>query len=403
MKLWYRFGAPRAGETVRVEVACIEGLTHISVIIKSTSGETVARTYQGHREVGDPLYHVWQWLTDNSLSAGIYWVDVTVAGEKIGQCGFLVRGEDEPPPAPPPPPPLPPLPPLPLPDDYTLRGVHDRAGGYWLKSEGLTGWCLIPVYVGEDTQDLRLQELADAGIRVVVNLRYSYAVDDGGRGTMPAPQTLTRYEQACIETMTRNPQAHAFVYCNEMNNPREHPAGFELTPDYYLQSYNRVWASKPAGARMGPGSIDPFNAASPAWADWRVAWRAVLDGLVGADLLALHTYTHGPGLDLIWGYRQFGHAPLLGVYYDLRVLQSQQEITPLRFAHLPQIVTECNHFTRTDGQIGWEAGAGEWVREAYAYCRAQGVAGVCLFRYAYQDWRFGNLPDILQALREITP
>ncbi len=395
VKLWYRFGAPCAGERVGVEVACLEGLSYISVIIEGPdgwgqAGATVARSYAGHREVGEPLYHVWRWLTNDTLQEGVYWVTVMVAGEAVGRCGFVVRGEEEEP--------EPDPEPVPVPNGFTLRGVHDREGGDWLRSEGLRGWCLMPAYTGEDAQDLRLGELAAAGVRVLVNLRYSYAVDDGGRGTMPAPETLAKFEAACVETMRRNPGAWGYVYCNEMNNRREHPAGFELTPLYYLESYNRVWSQRPDGARFGPGAIDPFN---PGWGDWRFVWCAVLDGLEGADVLALHTYTHGPGLDLIWGKRKFGDAPLGGVYYDLRVLESLQAIVPEELAGLPQVVTECNHFVRADGQIGWEAGAGAWVRGAYAYCRERGVAGVCLFRFNYDDWRFGNLPEVLEALRGV--
>jgi len=149
---------------------------------------------------------------------------------------------------------------------------------------------------------------------------------------------------------------------------------------------------------MLPGAIDPFN---PGWGDWRYVWKGVLESLDGMDGLALHTYTHGPGLDLIWGKRKFGDVPLSGVYYDLRVLESQQAIVPVGLRRLPQIVTECNHFVRADGQIGWKADAGEWVRQAYAYCREQRVSGVCLFRFNHTDWRFGNLPDVLEAIKEI--
>ena len=281
---------------------------------------------------------------------------------------------------------------------FTLRGVHDRAGADWLVSEGLEGWCLQAVYVGTDAVALNLERYADVGVRMLVNLRYSYATDDGGQGTMPGPERLAAFEEACVETMRRNPAAWAFVYGNEMNNPREYPRNHALTPEYYAQSYNRVWATKPDGARMFLGAIDPYN---PGWGDWRETWAWVLDTLLGCDGLAMHTYTHGPDVNLVWGHRKFGDAPLEGVYYDLRVLESQMAIVPTWARGKPVVVTETNHFVRADGDIGWEAGAGEWVRKAYEYFAEMGVAGACLFRFNYDDWRFGNLPQVLGALREV--
>ena len=291
-------------------------------------------------------------------------------------------------------------PPPPQSNTYTLRGVHDRAGADWLRSENLPGWCLIPVYLNTSAQDLQLWKYAEAGIRTLVNLRYSYAVDDGGRGTMPPPMHLSAFESACIETMRTNPAAWGFVYCNEMNNQREWPAGCSLTPGYYLDSYNRVWAAKPDGARLLPGAIDPYN---PGWGNWREGWHEVLRLLYGCDGLAWHAYTHGPDPALIWHDKRFGDDPLTGVFYDLRVLESQQAVIPDKLKDKPQIVTECNHFVRHDGETGWEADSGQWVTEAYRYFAGRGVAGVCLFRFNHNDWRFGNLPAVLCALRNLTP
>jgi hypothetical protein len=282
---------------------------------------------------------------------------------------------------------------------FTLRGVHDRAGADWLAREGLTGWCLQAVYLGTEPVALNLEGYANAGVRMLVNLRYSYATDDGGQGTMPGPERLPAFEEACVETMRRNPAAWAFVYGNEMNNPREYPRNHELTPGYYAESYNQVWAARPPGARMFLGAIDPFN---PGWGDWRESWRWVMDEIAGCDGLAMHAYTHGPDLSRIWGHQKFGDAPLTGVYYDLRVLESQMAIVPTWARSKPVVVTETNHFVRADGEIGWmDVDGGEWARRAYEYFAAMGVAGACLFRFNYDGWRFGNLPRVLAALKAV--
>ena len=97
------------------------------------------------------------------------------------------------------------------------------------------------------------------------------------------------------------------MYCNEPNNPWEHPRGYALTPDYYQASYNRVWRQKPDYARLLPAAIDPYNAR---WGDWRESWGAVLEGLEGADGFAFHAYTHGPELARIWSTQCFEDVPL---------------------------------------------------------------------------------------------
>jgi len=284
---------------------------------------------------------------------------------------------------------------------FTLRGTHDIQGADWLKAQGLQGWCTVPVYLNTSAQTLNWQAYEDAGIRMIANLRYSYAVDDGGQGTMPGPDKIGAFETAVIQTMQRSSGVWGYVYCNEMNNGREWPAGFSLIPGYYLSSYNRIVAQVPE-IRISPGAIDPYN---PGWGDWRETWRSVLDGLDGVDFFAMHAYCHGPGpiIEQIWHEKKFGDAPLVGVYYDLRVLESQQAIVPARFADLPIVVTECNHFMKRDGAVGWDSDAGAWTAEAYRYFASRNVAGACLFRHNYDQWRMGNLPQVLDALRGISP
>ena len=270
-------------------------------------------------------------------------------------------------------------------------------GANWLKDNGLPGWCTVARYLGTDPQQIDLRKYANAGIRVILRLSYSYATDDGGQGAMPPPDKLGAHEAAVVETMRLNPDAWGFIYGNEPNNKREWPHGHPLTPGYYLESYNRVWANKPAAARLSPCAIDPYNAG---WGDWREGWGEVLSLITDCDFLALHAYTHGSDPGLIWHEKEFSHAPLLGVYYDMRVLENQQDIIPSRFQHLSVVVSETNHWMKNDGEIGWEPDAGKWVQEAYKYFASRGVAGACLFRHGYTDWRYGDLPVILNALKE---
>jgi hypothetical protein len=293
--------------------------------------------------------------------------------------------------------PEPPEPPQPV---TTAAGLHDAGGGQWLASQGLQGVCCEPAYLGTQAQQLDYTALEAAGVRVLVRLNYGWATADGGQGTLPPVGDLEAFEAACLTTMLLSKGVWGYIYANEVNNPREYPANTVLTPSYYVASYNRLWRSRPQGVRLAPAAVDPTNAG---WGDWRQSWATVLGQVEGADYLVWHAYCHGPELERITHGVQFENAPLIGVYYDLRMLESQQAIVPARFAELTQYVTECNHFAKVDGTLGWETGPAmaDWVRGVFGYFSQRGVAGACLYRWAGDAWAIEGNSVVLSALASL--
>jgi len=166
----------------------------------------------------------------------------------------------------------------------TLPGLHDRSGGDWMVENGVKGACTIPVYLKHKMEDktpnydLGLGYMIEAGVIPIINARYHYATADGGDGTAPPARLVAAFEDAFVKLMRANPGCR-FLYLNEQNNPREHPREAVVTPEWFIESYNRVWARKPAGVLLAPGPIDPYNAASHVWHDWRITWRHVLDNI----------------------------------------------------------------------------------------------------------------------------
>ena len=294
------------------------------------------------------------------------------------------------------------------PRPQTLPGLHDRSGGDWMVENGVRGACTTPVYLKHKMEDrtpqyhLGLEYMIAAGVTPIISVRYHYATADGGDGTSPPAHLVAKFEDAFVELMRANPGCR-FLYLNEQNNPREHPRGVVLTPEWFIASYNRVWARKPACALLAPGPIDPYNAASHVWHDWRITWRLVLDSIAGADFLAFHAYTHGPGpiIEQITSTKQFGDAPLVGVYYDMMVLKSQQEIVPVRFANLPQMVTEFNHFQKRNGEYGWDGDAGEYLKACYQFFSEHGIEYATAFRHNFDQWRMSDKSEILNAMKEM--
>ena len=236
---------------------------------------------------------------------------------------------------------------------------------------------------------------------------------------MPAGGSqLAAFEDACALTVNRTlnrlpDEARGlvkWVYANEMNNPSEQPADGIVMPQVYADSYDRVLAQLGADAKFGPMAIDPYNAELPEWGDWRQTFGWVLDRIGRMDHFAVHAYCRGPDLDEVWSTMEFMHDPLKGVYYYLRVVESQVAILPDRFLGVPVLVTETSHFKRLDGSLGWENGpeAGAWVREALSYFGQLGVDGVCFYRYGDPRnpdapmWGFGGNQFVLDALKGAT-
>jgi len=287
----------------------------------------------------------------------------------------------------------------------TMVGLHDRSGGDWMVCNGVKGACTIPLYVKHIMDDINpnynlgLSYMITADVHPIISCRYHYATDDGGAGTSPPASMVSKFENVIIKLMEANPGC-SFVYLNEMNNPREHSCEDVLTPSWYVESYNRLWSRKPELVYLSPGAIDPYNAESDAWHDWRVTWRWCLDNIKGADFLAFHAYTHGPGpiIEQITSTQEFGDPPLLGVYYDMMVLKSQQDIVPARFVDLPQYVTEFNHFRKRDGMLGWDRYAGEYMIKCYEFFSKQGIVYATAFRYNFNQWRLDDKSSVLDAI-----
>jgi hypothetical protein len=98
-------------------------------------------------------------------------------------------------------------------------------------------------------RSLDFSNLANAGITVLLRIGYGYA---DGTGTIAPPGRLAAFEEAVAQTLNNAIGVTATHYCNEINNGSEAPGWdprlnapgpnyFPLTPDYYIQSYNRVW------------------------------------------------------------------------------------------------------------------------------------------------------------------
>ena len=154
--------------------------------------------------------------------------------------------------------------------------------------------CLALVQVQDQPVPLDFTALANAGITVLVRIGYGYA---DGTGTIAPPDRLAAFEDAVAQTLNNAQGVTASHYCNEINNASEAPGWnpevnapgpdyFALTPDYYIQSYNRVWYKIGTAVKLGPAPLDPYYGPpfpylkySSNNRDW---WTAIMNGIAGS-------------------------------------------------------------------------------------------------------------------------
>jgi hypothetical protein len=297
-------------------------------------------------------------------------------------------------------------------------GLHDREGGDWMKDNGVKGVCVALVQVQDQPVSLDFTALANAGITVLVRIGYGYA---DGTGTIAPPDRLAAFEDAVAQTLNNAQGVTASHYCNEINNASEAPGWnpkvnapgpnyFALTPDYYIQSYNRVWYKIGTAVKLGPAPLDPYYGPpfpylkySSNNRDW---WTAIMNGIAGADALFLHSKTQDNNPDNIRSNARFGSEPLTWQYFHFRTIETALVNVPDRFKTLPVYITEANPQIKGDKVPGWEVNNSKWITECVNYVQSwnamvgtQPITGLVFYRWQNDWWALDDKPLILNQIK----
>jgi hypothetical protein len=304
--------------------------------------------------------------------------------------------------------------PDPEPDVKVMVGMHDAAGGDWLKEQSLEGYCLAHWLVTDTPQILDFTYLQQAGIKVIARVCWGYG---GGGGTFPRPEFADSWVANVAETANRSRGVYSWHFGNEPNNRIEWPGflsggdEYPLTPEYTVDLYNKIWNRVNVTTRMGPPPLDPYFGPG---SDNSVWWMYILDHIAGADDLFLHSKTQTNDAAEVWSREMFSDDPLKWQYLHLRTIETYLAMVPDAYRDLPVFVTELNpqHQTQIGGALGWTGEHGpSWVREAMDYFRwwnnqyeTQPVHGVMFYRYdmAGDQSVFGlrQQPGILTAITQ---
>ncbi len=305
----------------------------------------------------------------------------------------------------------------PRPATKLLIGLHDHDGGVWLKQKNIKGVCVVLATVQDQAAQLDFTDLSKAGITVLLRIGYGYA---DGTGTLPRPDRLAQFEKAVADTLNAAKGVTASHYGNEINNAMEAPGWnpttgnpgpnyFPLTPDYYIASYNRLWYMIRTDVKLGPAPLDPyFGPPFPylAWSsDNREWWRAILNGIAGADAFFLHSKTQSNATTEIWSSDKFQNDPLRWQYLNFRSIEPYLAEVPDKYKALPVYISEANPQRKINGALGWEGSSAAWITECVNYLKTwnaglghQVISGAAFYRWANDEWRLSNKTMILNRI-----
>lgn len=296
-------------------------------------------------------------------------------------------------------------------------GLHDSEGGEWLQGKQIKGVTLALVAVQEEPLFVDFTPMANAGIDVILRVGYGYA---DGTGTIAPPDQLAKFEKAAIDTINGAKGIAAAMYCNEINNPQEYP-GFDLdkgepgphcfhiTPDYYIASYNRVFAAVKPGQKLGPAPLDPYFGPQFPWlkftSDNREWWRAILKGINGAGTFFFHGKTQSNDPAEVRSAVKFDGQPLTWQFLHFRTMETYLAEIPDRFKAVPFYITEANPQRLSNGQLGWDSNNAAWITECMAYLKDWNadathhpVSGVLFYRWQNDQWSLENAGPIKKAI-----
>ncbi|HET7377693.1 MAG TPA: M23 family metallopeptidase [Anaerolineae bacterium] len=296
----------------------------------------------------------------------------------------------------------------------TLKlGLHDSEGGDWLQSKQLRGVTLAAVAVQDQPAFVDFTPQANAGLDVILRVNYGWA---DGTGTIAPPADLAKFEKAAIDTINGAKGIAAAIYCNEINNPQEYPGFnpdtgkpgsncFFITPDYYVASYNRVYAAVKPGIQLGPAPLDPYFGPQFPWlaftSDNREWWRAILKGINGAGAFFFHGKTQSNDPAEIRSDKKFDGDPLRWQFLGFRTMETYLAEIPDQFKDVPFYITEANPQRLANGQHGWDPNNAAWITECLAYLKDWNanpanhpVSGVLFYRWANDQWAIQDMAPI---------
>jgi hypothetical protein len=300
--------------------------------------------------------------------------------------------------------------------------MHDRGGEHLMVDPGKRGWVLVTEALGADPNNgsgSNYTDLASRDLGVIVRLNHGY----GSAGTIPVSAEYSAFARRCGNFVQASPGCSVWIIGNEMNLANERPGGpggQVITPELYAACFRQCRSeirSRPGHAtdQVIPGAVGPWNIqtkynGNPS-GNW-VRYFADILTLLGQDVdgIALHTYTHGQGADLVFSDDKMD-APFQSYHKHFRAYRDFMAAVPQALRNRPVYITE------TDQYGPWLDQNSGWVRNAYAEIDAwnrqpgqQPIQALILYRWIVGNpndqlevgWAVSNKPGVQTDLRDAT-
>jgi len=230
--------------------------------------------------------------------------------------------------------------------------------------EDKPGWIVFTQAIGSDPHDesgRSFQEWKRQGFKTIVRLNNGYAPG----GTIPHANKYEDFALRCANFVHASQGIDDIVIGNEPNHENERPDGEVILPTQYAKCFNLCYSAIKRIApltRVGPAAVAPWDATTRYPGNERGDWvhyhYDMYNSIFKADLVYLHTYTHGTDRSLIWSNDTMDY-PFEHRRYHFRAYRDFLAETPEVFRHLPV------HITETDQVVPWKDANEGWVQAAY--------------------------------------
>jgi len=291
---------------------------------------------------------------------------------------------------------------------HYIHGTHDAEGASLMMDK--PGWILFTEAIGSDPHDesgRNYQEWKRQGFKTIIRLNNGYAP----AGTIPHPNKYDDFAMRCANFVHASQGIDDIVVGNEPNHANERPDGQLITPVQYAKCFNLCYKAIKNIApltRVGPAAIAPWDATTKysgnEIGDWIQYNSDMYNSIFKADLVFLHTYTHGSHPSLITSNDTMD-PPFDYHRYHFRAYRDFLNALPDGFHDLPV------HITETNQVLPWKNANEGWVQAAYkeiddwnkgiGHSTNQEIISLLLYCSHDRDqWYFMDKPGVIDDFRQ---
>lgn len=281
-----------------------------------------------------------------------------------------------------------------------LYGIHNSDGKFHQEIADILqgkGYLISTESIGHDPNDQGSKDYSpwqSAGISVISRLNNGYYPD----GSISLPEHYDDFAARCANFVKNCQGCNHFIVANEPNHAIERPSGIPITPQNYVECFNKCYQAIKAvspDAQVIPAAVAPWNIETGDWLDY---FEYVLNNIECSGI-AVHCYSHGHDPVLVTSNTKMD-APYQDRYYNFRAYLDFMDRIPDNKKHLPIYITE------TDANDVWQNVNNGWIQEAYKeidrwnQSNDQQIHCLAIYRWESDQWAIKDKPNVIDDLKD---